>query len=180
MFLSIKPFTQPALLTWCTIFHSSTDKKLAATQDRQTMQNSDEKQYCHPYTAWQKILLCWYCTDKSLDVCIFARFEVDCEVMLQRSFAIFKLIMSRHRNELRGALGHGLFVLCVNPSLCVPLSYEAKAMVRMSEAMRSNSASHYTLSDNHKVNVYNADRLIWCVESNSPELKPIAISQSDV
>ena len=29
------------------------------------------------------------------------------------SFAIFKL-MSRHRKELRGAIGHGL---CVNPSL---------------------------------------------------------------
>ena len=76
------------------------------------MQNSDVKQHCHPYTAWQKILLCCYCTDKSLDVCIFARFEVNCEVMLLRSFAIFRLIMSRHRKELRGALG-----LCVNPSL---------------------------------------------------------------
>ena len=120
MFLSIKPFTQSALLTWCTTFHSSTDKKLATAQDRQTMQNSDENQYCHPYIAWQKILLCCYCTNKSLDVCIFARFEVNCEVMLLRSFTIFKLMMSRHREELRGALGHGLFCLCINPSLAKP------------------------------------------------------------
>jgi len=60
------------------------------------------------------MLLCCYCTDKSLEVCIFARFEVNCEVMFLRSFAIFKLIMSRHRKELRGALGHGVFGLCVN------------------------------------------------------------------
>jgi len=31
------------------------------------------------------------------------------------SFANFKLVMSRHRKELRGAQGHGL---CVNTSLC--------------------------------------------------------------
>jgi len=31
------------VLNWCSI---STDKKLATTQDRQTLQNSDEKQYC--------------------------------------------------------------------------------------------------------------------------------------
>jgi len=37
-----------------------------------------------------------------LDVCIFARFEVNCEVMPLRSFANFKLVMSRHRKELRG------------------------------------------------------------------------------
>jgi len=30
---------------------SSSDKKLATTQDRQTLQNSDEKQYCHSYIA---------------------------------------------------------------------------------------------------------------------------------
>jgi len=34
--------------------------------------------------------------------------------MTLHSFAKFKLIMSHHRKELRGALGHGL---CVNPSL---------------------------------------------------------------
>jgi len=34
--------------------------------------------------------------------------------MTLHSFANFKLIMSRHRKELRGALSHGL---CVNPSL---------------------------------------------------------------
>ena len=34
-----------------------------------------------------------------------------------RSFENFKLIMSRHMKELRGALGHGLFNICVNPSL---------------------------------------------------------------
>jgi len=37
--------------------------------------------------------------------------------MPMRSFANFNLIMSRHRKELRGALGHGQFGLCVNPSL---------------------------------------------------------------
>jgi len=79
--------------------------------------NSDVKQFCHPYIAWQKILVCCYCTDKSLDVCIFVRFKVNCEIMLLRSWAIFKLIMSRHRNELRGTLGHDLFGRCVNPSL---------------------------------------------------------------
>jgi len=39
-----------------------------------------------------------------------------------RSCENFKLVMSRHIKELRGApkrgaLGHGLFSLCVNPSL---------------------------------------------------------------
>ena len=37
--------------------------------------------------------------------------------MLLRSFVIFTLAMSRHRKGLRGALGHGLYGLCVNPSL---------------------------------------------------------------
>jgi len=34
-----------------------------------------------------------------------------------RNFVNFKLIMSRRRKELRVALRHGLFGLCVNPSL---------------------------------------------------------------
>jgi len=34
-----------------------------------------------------------------------------------RSLAKFKLIMSRHKKELRRALGHGLFGICVNPPL---------------------------------------------------------------
>jgi len=38
-----------------------------------------------------------------LDVCIFARFKVNCEVMPLHSFAIFMLIMSRYRKELCGA-----------------------------------------------------------------------------
>jgi len=38
-----------------------------------------------------------------------------------RSFANFQLVMSRHRKELRGALGHGL---CVNPSLRTPAGIE--------------------------------------------------------
>jgi len=55
-------------------------------------------------------------------VFIFARFKVNCVVTTGRSFANFKLIMSRHRKELRGApkartLGHGLPGLCVNSSL---------------------------------------------------------------
>jgi len=56
------------------------------------------------------VLSCCYCTDKSLDVCIFARFEVNCEVMPIRNFANFrlvmnfKLVMSRQSKELRGAL----------------------------------------------------------------------------
>jgi len=45
----------------------------------------------------------------SLDDCIFASFEVNCEVMPLRSFATFKL-KSRHRKELCGALGHVLLV----------------------------------------------------------------------
>jgi len=53
---------------------------------------------------------------RRLDVCIFARFKVNCELVPLLSFAVFKLIVSRHRKELRGALGHGL---CVNPSLAV-------------------------------------------------------------
>ena len=49
------------------------------------------------------------------DVCIFARFKVNREVMRLRSFANFELVMmSRRGNKLRRALGHGL---CVNPSL---------------------------------------------------------------
>jgi len=60
-----------------------------------------------------------YCrhTNKSLDVCIFAHFKLNCEVMPLRTFANFKLVMSNYRKELRGALGHGLVGLCVNPSL---------------------------------------------------------------
>jgi len=50
----------------------------------------------------------------SLDVCIFAHLKVNCEVMPLRSFAN---LLSRHRKDLRGDLGHGLFGLCVNPSL---------------------------------------------------------------
>jgi len=46
---------------------NSTDKKFATKQDRQTLQNSDEKQYCHSYTAQHTILPCCYCIDKSLD-----------------------------------------------------------------------------------------------------------------
>jgi len=41
-------------------------------------------------------------TNKCLDVCIFAHFKVNCEVMPLRSFTYFKLITSRHRKELRG------------------------------------------------------------------------------
>ena len=99
---------------------SSADKKLATTQERQILQNSDEKQYCHSYIAKQTMLSRCYCTDKSLsNVCIFAGFKVNCKVMPLRSFADFKLIMSRHRKDLRGALGHGLCGLRVNPSLLV-------------------------------------------------------------
>jgi len=36
-------------------------------------------------------------------VCIFARFKVNCEVMTLLSFANFKIVMSRHRKEWRGA-----------------------------------------------------------------------------
>jgi len=36
------------------------------------------------------------------NVCIFARFKVSCEVMPQRSFPNFKLVMSRLK-KLRGA-----------------------------------------------------------------------------
>jgi len=43
-----------------------------------------------------------------------------------RSFAHFKLIMSRHRKELRGALGHCLFGLCVNPSLHLITAQQGK------------------------------------------------------
>jgi len=50
--------------------------------------------------------------------------------MSLRSLAKFKLIMRRHRNELRGhqrrrALGHGLFNLCVNPSLIMSFAHLA-------------------------------------------------------
>jgi len=48
----------------------------------------------------------------NLNVCISARFKLNCEVIPLRGFANFKL-MSRHK-EFRGALGHGL---CVNPPL---------------------------------------------------------------
>jgi len=46
MFLSIKPFS-----TFLFDVQSSTDKKLATTQDRQTLQNSDEKQHSNSYIA---------------------------------------------------------------------------------------------------------------------------------
>ena len=57
-----------------------------------------------------------------IDVCVFARFKVNCESIPLRSLANLKLVMSVHRKELRGApkhgaLGHGLFGLCVSPSL---------------------------------------------------------------
>jgi len=51
-----------------------------------------------------------------LDVYIFARFTANCEVMPLHSFANFKLVMSRHRKKLHGALGHGL---CVNLPLTI-------------------------------------------------------------
>ena len=38
----------------------------------------------------------------SLDVCIFARFKVYCDVMPLRSFPNFQLVMSHYRKELRG------------------------------------------------------------------------------
>jgi len=54
-----------------------------------------------------------------LDVCIFARFKVNCEFVLLRSLANFKFVMSRHGKKLRGALGHGL---CENRSLATILT----------------------------------------------------------
>ena len=45
------------------------------------------------------MLMYWQST---LDICIFARFKANCEVTPLRSFANFKLLMSRHRKELRG------------------------------------------------------------------------------
>jgi len=47
------------------------------------------------------------------------------------SYANFKLVMSRHRKKLRGAVGHGLFGfcgLCVNPSLVATASILMFAM----------------------------------------------------
>jgi len=40
--------------------------------------------------------------DKSLDVCIFDRFKVNCETIPLRCFAILKLRMSRHRKSSAG------------------------------------------------------------------------------
>jgi len=54
------------------------------------------------YIALQLILSCCYCTDKSLDACICARFKVNCEVIPLSSLANFKFMMSRH-TELRKA-----------------------------------------------------------------------------
>jgi len=68
------------------------------------------------------MLSCCHSTDESLDVCIFARFKANCEVTPLRSYTNFKLVMCRHRKELRGALGHGLFNLCVKPSLLLSVS----------------------------------------------------------
>jgi len=53
----------------------------------------------------------------SLDVCIFARLKANCEVLSLRTYPNFTLVMSHYSKDLRGALGHGLFGLCVNPSL---------------------------------------------------------------
>ena len=50
-----------------------------------------------------KQLSCCYCTDKSPDICTFARFKVNCKVMPLRSFANFNVITSRHRKKLHGA-----------------------------------------------------------------------------
>jgi len=58
-----------------------------------------------------------------LDICIFARLNVHCEIMPLRSFANFELVMSRYRKELRRALGHGLLGLCVNPVLDINHSH---------------------------------------------------------
>jgi len=43
-----------------------------------------------------------YCVT-NFEVCIFVRFKVNCEVMSLRSFANFKLVLSRHWKEMRGA-----------------------------------------------------------------------------
>jgi len=65
------------------------------------------------------------CTDTSLDICIFACFKVNCEVVPLHSFLNFKLVISCHRNEFLGApkaqgLGLGL---CINPSLPMSKCY---------------------------------------------------------
>jgi len=43
--------------------------------------------------------------------------------MSLRTSPNFTLVMSDYRKELRGALGHGLFGLCANPSLHVSAIY---------------------------------------------------------
>jgi len=55
------------------------------------------------YCAANNIVLLLQATSKSLDVCIFARFKVNCEFMPLRSFANLNLVMSSYRKELRRA-----------------------------------------------------------------------------
>ena len=61
---------------------------------------------CHLWHAYHRF------ATTGLDVCIFTRFHVNCEVRPLCSFTKFKLMMSHQSKELHGALGHGL-----NPSL---------------------------------------------------------------
>ena len=124
MFLSIKLFTQLALsyLMFCSIFHWQ-----KTLQQRKTARNCGTPMKSSIVIfILRSIKYYCYCTVKSLDVCIFARFKVKCKVIHLRSLAIFKLIMSRHK-ELRGAIGHGLFDLCVNLSLDEGVSYRQAA-----------------------------------------------------
>jgi len=82
---------------------SSTDKKIDTTQDRQTVQNSDERQYRHLILRSKQCYRVVTEFMSLLDVCIFARLKVNCEVMPLRIFANFWLTMSGHRKDLRGA-----------------------------------------------------------------------------
>ena len=58
--------------------------------------------------------LCCDCVDKSLDVCIFARFKANCEVMPLRSFANFKLKMSRYSSVSQPFLDTDYFWTSIN------------------------------------------------------------------
>ena len=95
----IKPFTQH-FLTWCSILYTGKDlAKSKTTRHCRTAMKSGivililrNKQHHRVVTVLIRVRRLHFCS-----------YQVNCEVMPLRSFPNFKLAMSSHRKELRGA-----------------------------------------------------------------------------
>ena len=88
MFLSITAFTQPALSYLVLNLALTKNSQHVNARPPDTAEFRLKAVLPSLYCA-AKILLYCYGTDKSLGACIFARFKVNREVVLLRSFTIF-------------------------------------------------------------------------------------------